>query len=178
MIRLAHVAVVELGCAVDLSAKTVRELLALWVEVMDELTSRGVVRTQNNPTADLAERIACDALGLTMADKNAKGHDAVDSSGYLYQIKGRRLSRGATRKPLGVVRDLDEGQFQHLVVVLFDYDFSINLACVIPYDAFCGIARAVKRLNGHRITAGPGLLDVPGVRDVTEAARRALTALE
>lgn len=156
----------------------VRELLALWVQVMDELAVRGVVRTQNNPTADLAERVACDALGLKMAGKNVKGYDATGPDGMRYQIKGRRLPRGGVRKPTGVVRDIDQEQFDQLAVVLFDHDYEVRLACVIPFDVFCEIAVPVERLNGYRITAGSRLLEVPGVVDVTKEARRALGELE
>ncbi|MDZ4654747.1 MAG: hypothetical protein U1F44_02565 [Coriobacteriia bacterium] len=113
-----------------------------------------------------------------MADNNAKGYDATDAGGDRYQIKARRLSPGKNSKPLGVVHDLDAGQFDHLAVVLFDHEYGIALACPIPYEEFCRIARPTPGLNGHRISAGPGLLSITGAVDFTGAARTALAALE
>jgi len=42
---------------VDLSKLTVRELLALWAASLRELRDRRVVRTFNNPIADIAEEL-------------------------------------------------------------------------------------------------------------------------
>jgi hypothetical protein len=41
----------------DPSSRSTRQLLSDWAAIMRELVHRDVVRTQNNPTGDIAEAI-------------------------------------------------------------------------------------------------------------------------
>jgi hypothetical protein len=51
--------------------------LALHARVADELRARGVTRSSNNPTNDLAEYIFCKAFGWTQAGNSSPNVDAI-----------------------------------------------------------------------------------------------------
>src|SRR5208282_6218709 len=95
----------------DLSKLTASALLALHAHVADELRSRGITRSSNNPTGDLAEYLFCKAFGWKQA-RNSEAHfDATDSEGTRFQIKGRRVTRENASRQLSAIRDLDLKQF-------------------------------------------------------------------
>jgi hypothetical protein len=66
------------SAALDLTGLTPTQLLTLHAKVADELRARGVTRSANNPTGDLAEYLFCKAFGWTQADKS---HANVDAAG-------------------------------------------------------------------------------------------------
>lgn len=76
----------------EISNLTARELLALHAQIADELVARGITRSYNNPTGDLAELFFCKAFGWTRTDKSIAHIDAI-GEGIRYQIKGRRITR-------------------------------------------------------------------------------------
>lgn len=47
---------------IDLSALSVQELLSLHASIGETLRGRGIVRSANNPTGDLAEYLFCKAF--------------------------------------------------------------------------------------------------------------------
>src|SRR5690606_8844173 len=61
-----------------LGRATVRELLRLHAEVLDELRRREVVRTSNSPVGDYAELLFATAFGWELENSSAAGHDATD----------------------------------------------------------------------------------------------------
>jgi hypothetical protein len=76
---------------VDLARLTSVELLALQARIADELRSRGIARTSNNVTGDLAEYLFCMAFGWATAANSNAHIDAIDKSGARYQIKAAAL---------------------------------------------------------------------------------------
>ena len=68
------------------------ELPVVWALAMEELRRRGIVRSSNNPVADIAEALVADTLGLRLAPKGAQGYDAEGDDGRRYQVKSRRLT--------------------------------------------------------------------------------------
>src|SRR5580693_5542284 len=77
----------------DLRNLTPTELLKLHARVSEELRERGIVRSSNNPTGDLAEYLFCRAFGWTQAGNSHPNADATGTDGKtLYQIKGRRCT--------------------------------------------------------------------------------------
>src|SRR5207253_75591 len=76
----------------DLSELTPPELLALHAKLADELRTRGITRSANNPTGDLAEYLFCKAFGWNQAGNSHPNVDAIGTDGTRYQIKGRRIT--------------------------------------------------------------------------------------
>jgi hypothetical protein len=108
------------------------ELLLAYVAVMAELRRRGIIRSSNNPVADYAEGLIARSLNLTLAGRSAAGYDAVDSQGLKYQIKGRRLTPENPSTQLSHIRRLESRPFDVLAAVIFDVNFSVDYAALIP----------------------------------------------
>jgi hypothetical protein len=141
------------------------ELGPAWAAVMREMHTRKLIRSWNNPVADYAERIVALRLNLTLADKSAQGYDATDSDEQVrYQIKSRRLTRENPSMQLGVIRKLEDNEFDFLIAAIFDEDLKLSEMWSIPHAVIKDFATYVPTLNGHRITLRPPLTSHESVR--------------
>jgi hypothetical protein len=134
---------------------------------MDELRGRGVVRTGNSPVGDYAELLFATAFGWELARNSASGHDATDAQGLRHQIKGRRLSSLAASRQLSAIRRLPEQAFDYLAAVLFDSDFKMTRAIVIPHEVVAARARRVEHTDSWNFIIDNRVWRERGVRDVT-----------
>ena len=116
----------------DLSSLAPLQLLALHARVSDELRARGITRSSNNPNGDLAEFMFCKAFEWNQAGNSHPSIDAIDSIGARYQIKGRRITRFNKSRQLSAIRNLVGGHFDYLAGILFDEDYSVLRAAIIP----------------------------------------------
>ena len=135
-----------------------QKLLGLYADLMEELRSRELVRSSNNPVADYAEKVAVEYLGLQRAPKEERGFDALDKQKKKYQIKGRRITRHNKSRQLGVIRNLEEKLFDYLIAVIFNEDFSEFEIWQIPYNFIKKNSRFSKHQNGHIFLAKPNLM--------------------
>lgn len=156
----------------DLSDLTVPELLALYTGVLDELRARGTVRSSNNPVGDYAELLFCHAFGWSREGNSKKGHDAVDASGIRYQIKSRRPTVHNASRQVSALQKIDEGRFEVLAGVVFNEDFTVHRAALVPHGTVLERAKFVDGW-GWRFHLQDSLWAIPGVRDVTEELRAA-----
>lgn len=76
----------------ELETLSTPEPLQHYSQVLDELRARKVIRTSNSPIGDYTEWLVANQLGLTLVTNSTSGHDAVDTLGVKFQIKGRRLT--------------------------------------------------------------------------------------
>ncbi len=116
----------------NLKAYSALELLSLYNAIEAELKIRSVVRTKNNPVGDYAEYLFCKAFDWQQADNSQKAIDAIDAQGVTYQIKARRRSEDRDNRQLGAIRDLKEGSFDYLAGLVFNPDYTIFKAALIP----------------------------------------------
>lgn len=149
----------------DLKSLSLRGLLRLHVDIMEELRYRGVVKSANNPTGDLAEFLFCRTFSWQQASNSQRGFDAHDEYGKRYQIKGRRLHRRNTSRQLSAMRDLEA--FDTLAAVLFDDDYRVSRAALIPNGVVRGRCSFVQRTNSYRFMLTDEIWDDGRVRDVT-----------
>ena len=147
---------------------TVPELLRCFANILDELKERKVVRTRNNPVADYAEWLVTQQLGLSLERSSKRGYDAIDQNGKRYQIKSRRLDPTNESKLLSVIRNLDTNEFDYLVGVLFNRDFTVKEAYKIPHSVIREHARFSEHVNGHILHLQGEVLTAPGVENITE----------
>lgn len=152
------------------------ELLRLHARVMRELAIREVVRTRNNPVADYAELLVCRALSLKRAGRSTKGYDAEDAEGQRYEIKARRLSEEARSQVLSPIRDLDGVHFQHLVVVVFRDDYTVERALRLPRERIAAHGAYRKHINGWVIPVRESLWSDTQAVDITAEVRAAQRA--
>src|SRR2546427_1178943 len=110
----------------DLRRLSSRALLRMYATVMRELRERKVVRSTNNPVADLAELLASRAFNLKLETKSTAGFDGVARDGTRYQIKGRRRTPENRSTQLSVIRNLDGNRFKYLLAIVFDEDFNVD----------------------------------------------------
>ena len=148
-------------------------LLRLYGATLEELRRREIVRSSNNPVADYAEKIAAHGLGLTLVGKSGAGHDGEDAQGKRYQIKGRRMTPQSKSRELSALRRLDERPFDFLVGIIFDAEFRIHRACVVPVAVVQARAAFSKHVNAHRLLLRDDVWGVSGVRDVTAEMTKA-----
>ena len=150
---------------------TVADLLATHSAAMNELRARGVLRTQNSPTGDYTEWLVSRHLELSLEGNSSKGFDARGSNGLRYQIKGRRVTRSNPSTQLGVIRDMVGVNFDFLIAVLFDEDWTVLRAVKVPHGAVYGMSCFRARVNGHVMHLRSSILLHEFVEDITVALR-------
>ena len=150
----------------DLHQMSEIELIQTHGAVIDELLRRGVVETRNNPIGNYTEWLVCRRLGLTKAAKNEKCFDATDADGVRYQIKGRRDE--ATSVQFSAIRNLDRQDFDMVVAVAFNGDYSVRLAVVIPHDIVPEFARYQQHTNAHNLVLTDSVLHHDGIVDIRQ----------
>ncbi len=155
----------------DISALSPAALLALHAQVADELRSRGITRSSNNPTGDLAEYLFCKAFGWKQSGNSNPSVDAIDTSGVRYQVKGRRMTRYNKSRQLSAIRNLMGAHFDFLAGVLFNEDYTVMRAALIPHTIALERAAFVEYTNSHKFMLRDDVWDASGVRDVTAELR-------
>lgn len=155
-----------------------RGLLILHGQIMDELRERGIVRTGNGPVGDYAEVLFARAFGWTLETNSAAGFDATDTACVRYQIKSRRITTRNSSRQLGALRRLPDYNFDVLAAVLFDEEYAVRRAALIPYAVVVTRAKLAVHTNSWRFMLEDRVWALPGVRDVTADLERAQQAAE
>jgi len=145
---------------------TVKELLQLHSSIIDELKRRRVVRTKNNPVGDYAEWLVANALGLELAGKSSAGYDGIDAEGVKIQIKARRITPDNKSRQLGAIRKLEEKDFDQLAAVIFDKNFDIIDAVLIPHEVVREYATYRGHVNAHILHLRGPILNDPRIKDI------------
>ena len=153
--------------ATNLKNQSPRQLLSLYVQVLQELRRQEITRSTNNPVADYAELLFERGLGLTRTPKSTKGHDAVGPDGKRYEVTARRLTAHNTSRQLSALRSLDDKHFDCLAGVLFDENFAVRKACLVPHDQVVAHAKYRKHTNSLTFYLRDDVWTYPGVVDVT-----------
>ena len=158
---------------------TVSEILALYATALDELRERGIVRGANGPGGDYAELLFVQAFGWKREGNSSAGYDAVDTATNMrYQVKSRRLHDLKTSRQLSALRKLPDSSFDFLAGVLFNKDYSVMRAAIIPYDIIKSRARFQEYTNSWTFLLDDRIWNLPSVRDVTQQLRSAATNLD
>ncbi|MBI3748062.1 MAG: hypothetical protein HY262_04340 [Chloroflexi bacterium] len=162
----------------DLRSAKPEDLLALFARIVDELLSQGVVRSTNNPVADYSEYLTARALGLTLVANSSIGFDAIGEDDVRYQVKARRLTASNGSRQLGFIRGLetDEDPFDVLVGILFNADFTVLRAAMVPIEVVRARVARIDYVNAWRLVLTDAVWSVPGVEDVTDRIRAAAAA--
>ena len=153
--------------ATSLEPFSVDELLQLYVQLMEELRRRKVLRSSNNPVADYTEHLVSAKLGLTLISNSSAGFDATDGAGAKYQIKGRRLTLHNSSTELSAIRNLASRPFDFLVAVVYHPDFRVSYAAKVPVDVVLELSKYTKHTNAHRFLMRRAVLEHPKVVDVS-----------
>ncbi|MCP4602800.1 MAG: hypothetical protein GY847_20170 [Proteobacteria bacterium] len=150
------------------------ELLRLNAETLEELRRREILTTSNAPLGDYAEWLFRKTFSWSPAGNSAKDVDAIGSDGARYQIKARRLTQRNKSRQLGALRRLDEENFDWLAAALFNEDFSVMRAALIPFTVVKENAKRVEATNSWRFILRENVWDFGGVRDCTQNIQKYL----
>lgn len=157
---------------VNLKEKSAGELLALYTFILEELRSREIIRSSNAPTGDYAEYLFCNAFGWIQQGNSNAGYDAISNDDIRYQIKSRRLTKYNPSRQLSFIRKLELKQFDFLAAVLFNEDFSIWKAAIIPHKLIQPRSRFAKTPNGWLFNLEDNIWNLKGVIDVTKNLKK------
>lgn len=158
----------------DIKQKSSIELMNTYADILAELNSRKVVRTYNSPVGDYAEWLVAEKLGLVLEHNSQKGYDAYDpKTGLRYQIKSRweRENASVQSRELNVIRNYEENQFDYLVIVIFDANFGVKEAYMLPHDTIKPYARYNKHQNGYLLIAKGAVLSDQNTENITAKLR-------
>jgi hypothetical protein len=149
-------------------ACTDRQLLRYYVDILEELIKRKIIRTRNSPTGDYTEWLVAQKLDLILSDNSTPGYDATDAIGSTrYQIKSRRVHPANPSRQLSPIRNLEAQKFDYLIAVILDRDFGVQLAVKVPHGVIAEYANYRRHVNGHVLhMRGPILADTR-VEDLT-----------
>jgi hypothetical protein len=160
-----------------LARTSIREILTLHAEVMEELRRREVVRTSNSPVGDYAELLFATAFGWELESSSAAGHDATDKDGVRYQIKSRRLAKHNGSRQLSFLRRLPEKKFDYLAAVLFDARYRVQRAIILPHEGLEARCPFSKHANGWLMRLEDNCWEMAGARDVTSEVAAAANTI-
>lgn len=146
----------------SLADKSDAQIVALYGEVMAELHKRSIVRSGNNPIADMAERVVADYFGVDPEPPNQRAYDVKTKDGERIQVKALRRTK-STRRGLSALRNLG---FDYVAVVIFEFDMKLVEVVLIP--------RAVVKVHmgwsttwkAHRLSVTRKLLEDPRVQRI------------
>lgn len=140
-----------------------KDLLRTYANIMKELKARGIIRTFNVPSADFAEKLVAQKLGLSLEKSSKKGFDGKDKNGTRFQIKSRRITSRNRSRQLGVIRNYDQHNFDFLITVIFDEYFNVKEMWKIPWDIVGKYSKYSEHQNGHILHCKGDLLNDPNV---------------
>ncbi len=144
------------------------ELFNDYAGIINELRGRKIIRTSNNPSADYAEKLVADTLGLDLMPPSNLGFDAINKkSNVRYQIKARRVTIFNKSRQLGVIRNLDKKEFDYLIAVIFDEFFHIKECYQIPFELIKKYSRYSEHQHGHILILRGEILKDKKIQNIT-----------
>lgn len=152
----------------DLSQLGCVELMQLNQLTLDELERRDVLRTRNNPVCEYTEWLVAEKMQMELAPPSTKGYDATTSEGRKIQIKSRKNNLRNKSLVLGIIRNYELNQFDELIAVIYNHDFSIRYAISIPHELVKEYGFYNKHQNGYTLRISNLLLKDPRVTDLIE----------
>lgn len=153
----------------NLKNQGIKELLRLQASITDELKDRKVVRTKNNPLGDYTEWLVGKALDLELQANSKAGYDGIDKNGVRVQIKGRRITPDNKSRQLSAIRKYDEKDFDELAAVIYDENFDVIEAVLIPHEVVGEYASYRGHVNAHILILKGPIMSDPRVRCIKQA---------
>jgi hypothetical protein len=143
----------------EFDGPTVGELLALSRRILAELRRREVIKSGNAPAGDYAELLVQQATGGELAPGSQKSWDVETpgSDAAHLQVKARVVTDPKNRSE----RQLSffpSWEFDAAVIVLFDDDFRVWKAALLPVKVVKEVAKHVGHVSGWRVFATDELL--------------------
>lgn len=117
---------------------------------MRELEKRGLIWSGKSPLGDYAEFLVARHFGVEPLRGTNPGYDLMTDDGRRIQVKSRRHTLRSKPGHFGEFANFGEERFDELAAVLFEEDFSVRSAYLMPY---AWVTEKVKPVLGkHRLT--------------------------
>ena len=139
----------------DIAIATELELLRQYEAILTELLRRGVSRTYDAPVGQYAEWLAARILGGTLEANSVKSYDLQCPEFGKVQVKSRIARSGKGRMQLSAFRSFD---FDYALVIIFDSDYRVMSANMIPVSAISTAGTNSPHVNGRIVSPTPALL--------------------
>ena len=147
----------------QLSELTPVELLRQYTAIIDELKNRGIVRTNNAPLGDFTEWLISKMMGLQLAPNSKSGYDAISGAGVRFQIKSRQITPDSKSRQLSAIRKYDKKDFDYLIAVIFNENFDIVEAYLVPYEIVGKYGRYQRHTQALNLIMSGAILEDPSV---------------
>lgn len=145
---------------------TSRRELMLQLATLRECLSKYGIRD----ASDYAEVLVAEAVGgQRLENRVTKGYDVFAPNGGRIEVKCRQLPLDGRIEERVEFRDSKRDGFEYVAVVIFQSDFGIKGAVVVPYAA---VWEFVQRQQYKRVSYSQGCR-LPGAVDITGAVRAA-----
>lgn len=131
----------------DLTTLDDAQLIEHHGATMVALLERGIVRSANNPIADIAERIVATYVGGELAAPNEKSFDVTSADGTTLQVKALRRTR-SNGTGLSALRSM---AFDELAVVVFENDMTVIEGVFVPKAAVEELMGWSKTWQANRV---------------------------
>jgi hypothetical protein len=102
-------------------------------------------------------------MGLKLSPNSRSGCDAISEAGVRFQIKGRRITPESTSRQLSAICSYDKKDFDHLIAVIFDQNYDIVEAYLIPHEIIGKYGRFQSHTNALILTMSGAILKDPSV---------------
>jgi hypothetical protein len=147
--------------AEDLSTNALLRIYAFFKHQLRE-------RKYRNPVADHAVQLILRYLGGQRMKNCNKGYDLRMPDGRRVEVKARCIIANGTRVLASDIRCLKAQQFDLLAMVVFHADLTVARAFLVPHAVVVESATYSPHSNAWRFYLHENLLNLPGVREITE----------
>lgn len=72
---------------------------------------------------------------------------------------------------MNVIRNYEDNQFDYLIIVIFDDNFGVKEAYMLPHDTIKPYAKYSKHQNGYLLVAKGAVLTDTTTKDITQDLR-------
>ena len=141
---------------------TIKTLMNRLFEVQTELSIHGI--NQNNEAGSYAEILIANALkSQRLTNGVNKGYDILSDKWGRVEVKSRRLPFDGRAETRVSIQKSKEGGFDHLAFVVFETNWSIHKALLLPYTQ----AWEAASMNTQRYLSLPDAKQLPDALDIT-----------
>src|SRR5258705_13893481 len=137
--------------ASSLKRQSTARLLRDWTAIMRELRRREIIRSENNPTGDLAEGLVAGLYGVELETNSTAGYDLCLSDGTRMQVKAHRRTLRSKPSHYGLIRKLDADPFADLVAGNFNAEVTVESAFRMALDVIRRLGRFSNQSNARRL---------------------------
>jgi hypothetical protein len=162
----------------DLSTFSESGLFSLYRAILNELKSRGLIRTENAPAGDYAEYLVATALGGQLAPNSEKSWDVLGNDGEKLQVKARVVSDPPEPGQLQLSPFRSFGFDSAVIVLLSATDYAVWRASKLPRHVIESSAIHRQHVNGKVLFAREEVMGHPDATDLTATLRAAQTGRE